>query len=294
MLCCMASSTRNQVSGTLGAAIKKAREDAGMSGRKLAEALGIRDTGLVSRWESGDRTPKPDEVEQIAEVLNLDGDDRDRLIGIALGTGEPRWLAVTVPERRQQLAALLNAESTATTVIHVAPLLIPGVLQTRKVIRQIMVDAEIPPGEIDERIIVRIGRRDLYTRDDPAQLHILLGEGAVRTVIGGRAVWAEQLRYLLEQANLENVEIRIVPYSAGWHPGLVGDSILIDSDIAPSIVNVELEASGLILHDPDDVENYRRAAEKVEKKAMSPDSTKELIATVLSELEMHDDETAHP
>jgi hypothetical protein len=67
---------------------------------------------------------------------------------------------------------LLNAERTATRVTHVAPLLIPGVLQSTDVIRSIMVEGGVPTSEIDERVAVRIGRRELITRREPAHLDV--------------------------------------------------------------------------------------------------------------------------
>jgi hypothetical protein len=35
---------------------------------------------------------------------------------------------------------------------------------------------------------------------------------------------------LLELGELPNVDLRVVPYSAGWYPALAGSFILIDSD----------------------------------------------------------------
>lgn len=286
-MCCMAGSTRSTTAIALGEKLRKVREGRGVSQRKLSELIGKKESGsgLISRWETGERTPKPDDVAQIVEALGLDNGEAAELTAMANGAGQSQWLAVTLPERRQQVNALLAAERTATKVTHVASLLIPGVLQTAEMIRSIMVDGEVPADEIDERVNTRIGRRHLITRKNPAHLDVLLDEAAVRRVIGSRQIMADQLRYLLELVELPNVEIRVVPYSAGWTPALTGSYILFDSNEVPSIVSLEMHGSGLILHDPEDVAGYRQAAESVREKAMSPAATAELIAEVLTELE---------
>lgn len=285
MLCCMVGSTKSAKGVALGAKLRQLREDRKVSQRKLAEDIGIKDSGTISRWETGDRPPKAADVARVLGALGIDGEEGADVMELATGTDEPAWLAITLPERRQQLGALLNAERTATKVTHLAPLLIPGVLQTSDVIRLIMIDGGAPANEIDERVAVRIGRRDLITRRNPAHLDVLLGEAAIRTVLGGREMMIEQLRYLLELGEYPNVDLRVVPFEAGWTQLTAGAFILFDSDEAPSIVLVDMQRSALILHEADDVEVHRQAAEAVREKAMTPEVTAEFIAKVLTEME---------
>jgi transcriptional regulator with XRE-family HTH domain len=283
----MAGSTRTATAIAIGEKLRDLRATRKISQRKLAELIGRKasDSGLIARWESGERTPRAEDVAKIVEVLDIEGDEATNLVAMASGGSKAQWLAVTLPERRQQLNALLAAESTATKVTHVAPLLIPGVLQTREVIGAIMVGADVPADEIDERIYMRIGRRDLITRKNPAQLDVLLDEAAVRRIIGSRQIMADQLRYLLELGEMPNVELRVVPFSASWTPALTGPFILLDSDEVPSIVSLDLHSSGLMLHAKEDIAAYRRAAEAVREKAMTPADTAALIAEVMTELE---------
>jgi transcriptional regulator with XRE-family HTH domain len=271
----------------LGDALKEARTSRDISLRKLAVLMGRKesDSGLISRWETNERTPKPDDVATIIEVLEIGDDEATELMALATNAGlSGRWHAVTVAERRQQMNALLAAERTATTVTHLAPLLIPGVLQTSGVIRAIMADAEVPANEIDERVAIRIGRRDLITRKNPATLDVLLGEAAIRHVIGGRDVWLEQLDYLAEMTELPNVEVRIIPFTAGWTPAHTGPFILFDSDQAPSIVSLELHRDGLMLYADEDIAAHRARAETTRRKAWSTAKSLDLIAKVRSEI----------
>lgn len=293
-MCCMAGSAPTSPLLTFGTVLRTAREERGISLRKLAELIGRKasDSGLISRWETGERYPKPDEVVTISEVLGFDADEAIQLIASAESPARTRRLSTTLPERREHMNAVIRAEGTATKVTHVAPLLIPGVLQTYEVIRTIMSIGGVSDDEIGERVNDRIGRRHLITRRNPAQLTVLLGEAAIRQCIGGREIMADQLRYLLELAEMPNVELLAVPFTANWTPLLTGSFMLIDSDVAPSIVSSEQHRSGLRFEDPQDIASYRRDADAVREEAMSPADTAELIARVLMELETQDDNTA--
>jgi transcriptional regulator with XRE-family HTH domain len=292
----MAGSAPTSTALALGEKLRGLREAQGLSLRKLAEMIGRKpsDSGLVSRWETGERLPKPDDVVKIVEVFGLDSDEAIELSTMASGGGRSRRLSVTLPERREHMNAVIRAERTATKITHVAPLLIPGVLQTYDVMRAIMVAGGVDESEIDERVNDRLGRRHLITRRNPAHLTVLLGEAAIRQCIGGRQVMADQLRYLLEMAEWANIELRAVPFSANWTPLLTGSFMLIDSDEVPSIVSAEQHRSGLRFEDPKDIASYRRDADAVREEAMSPADTAELIARVLTELETQDDTTARP
>ena len=49
--------------------IKKARLDAGLTQKEVAEKLGVAQA-QYARWESGGRNPKDETVEKLAEILN--------------------------------------------------------------------------------------------------------------------------------------------------------------------------------------------------------------------------------
>jgi transcriptional regulator with XRE-family HTH domain len=281
----MAGITRKQAAPPLGEAIRSARESRGVSQRKLGEMLGHTSAGLVSRWESGERRASTEDAQSIIDALEIVGEEADELCALAAGAGQARRFAVTLPERRAELVELLAAERTATDVTHLAPLIVPGVLQTADVIRAQMHESGVPDNEIEERVLTRIGRRDLITRRNPARLSVLLGEAAIRYRIGGPEIWADQLRYLTEVGDLPNVELRLVPYAAGWSPLQVGSFMLIESDQAPPIVSLDLHGSGLTLRSQEDIARHRRDADAVREKAMSPAATAGLIAEVLHELE---------
>ncbi len=204
---------------------------------------------------------------------------------MARGTDDPHWLSVGNADRDRQMAALLDFERSASVIVDVSPLLIPGLLQTADYARAIMVAAGVPASQIEMRVVVRVGRREVLTRRDPAQLLALVGEAALRQKIGGPQALIDQLNHLLKVADLPNVDLRIFPADGGWTPALEGPFVLINSADGPPIVHLENRRSGLFFHEKDDVAAYEAAIDRVKQEAMSPAASRGLIADIITELE---------
>jgi len=271
-------------SRTLGARLLAARTAAGLTVRQLAERLEINHSTLV-RYEGGTRSPKPEVVATIAGALGLNGAEREELLELARGADDRTWLAVSMPEQQRQLAALLAFERTATRITDVSMLLLPGLLQTSDYARAIMIAAEVPDTQIDTRVAVRVGRRDALTRKNPAHLTAVIWEPVLREMIGGPQVMADCLRYLETVADWPNVDLRVIPGDAGWHHALEGSFVLDHFEDEPAVVHLETRASGLFLHEKEDVAVYEEAAEKVLRVAMSAADSKALIAREAKRIE---------
>ncbi len=257
--------------------------------RGLANELN-RDPGVLSRWETGERTPKPTDVAQILTKLGVTGSRYDEVIDLTTGTAEKQWLAVSLPEHRQQLTALLDFERSAATITEVTPLLIPGLLQTSRYVRAIMSSGSVPEDEIETRVAVRLGRGDAIKRRDPAKFVALVGEAALRQVIGNREIMIEQLDYLLEASHWSNIDLRVLPFESGWHPALEGVFLLIESGDGAPVVHLENRRSGIFLHEKTDTDTYEQAVELASSAATTPEQSREIVAEAIKKLEARNDE----
>lgn len=275
MLWCMVRTTPKALA--LGAQLRSARTASKLSLRELGRRLQV-DHSVLSRYESGERSPEPEEVAAILALLGVNGGERERIIDLARDTGGSSWIAVGLPEQRAQLAALLDFEQMATEIVDVSPLLVPGLLQTGSYARAIMRAAGVPDDEVETRVAVRVGRRDVLMRERPAHLTALVGEAVLRQMVGGPKVMGEQLQHMLQMSQLPNVDLRVVSSKVDWHPGLDGPFVLMTLDKATSVVHLENRLSGLFLHEKGDLAAYQGAAEKVLRVAMSAEETAELIA----------------
>jgi hypothetical protein len=230
--------------------------------------------GGLSMWETGKRTPPATEVARILTMLGVTGERYTEIIGLTEHIEVPNWLAVTLEEQRRHLSALLRFEREASSITAVSPLLVPGPLQTRATIEAIMADVGVPAEEVDSRVAIRLGRREVLDR---VTYTAVIGEGVLRQQVGGRDVLLDQLRHLLAMS--ERVNLRLIPYTAGWNPALEGAWTVIGFDEDPTVVHMENRRSGgLFMDAEEDVAAYRDATASAIEAAMSPTQTRELIA----------------
>jgi transcriptional regulator with XRE-family HTH domain len=275
---------RSPKARALGGMLREIRKARGMTLLDVSQAID-KDRGLISRWENGERVPKPTDVARLLTIMEVKGAQYEEILDMAIGRHDPQWLAVSLPDQRQQLAALMEYESTATTITELAPLMIPGLLQSPGYVRAIMTAGGVPAGEIEMRIATRLNRRKVLLSKDPVHMVALIGEAAVRELVGGRKVMIEQLRHLQQMAPHPNVEVLIVPLEVGWHPGLEGPFTLIESDDVDSVVHVENRRSGLFLHATEDVQTYRDAVDTIRGVALGEPESAMFLAAMIDRME---------
>ena len=87
----------SMVSGVDPAALRAAREAAGLTQHELARLVGAAGGERISRWELGTSTPRPDFLARLSAVLNIptirligfDGDAPDiKALGTAARSGD--------------------------------------------------------------------------------------------------------------------------------------------------------------------------------------------------------------
>lgn len=267
----------------LSAALKQIRTDKGVGQRELARMLGIQHAN-ISFWESGKRIPDVTDVAAILAKLDVTGPERERILDLARHATEPNWLTAGVPGMSPGLAGVLDCERTASTITDWSPLVLPGLLHTSDYARALL-SAGLPANEAEPRVMMRMARRDVLIRSQPANMIALIHERALDEVMGSPTVQVDQLRYVLTMAERPNVTIQVVQSGQGWHPGMAGPFILFDFPGSPSIVHIEHHRSSAFLYDEADVQDYKAAAEAIRSVAMSPEESLELIAGTITKLE---------
>lgn len=265
----------------LGAELRQAREKMGFTTRQLG-ALIDRSSSHVSRYETGRLVPTEADTATILAKLDVTGGERDRLLELARDAADPNWVA---PGLQRHLAALMEYERTAIAMTNVEPLVIPGLLQTSDYARSLMLAAGATRGEADQRVTLRMGRREILTRPKPAHLHAIIGEIALRYQPCDDHVMLDQLRHLQKWAALPNVTVQALPIGRAYSPALEGPFVLFEFDRQQPVVQLEHYRSATTLTDRGDVRDYQAAADTIRQHAMSPAATDELIAKTADEME---------
>ncbi|RKT84341.1 Helix-turn-helix domain-containing protein [Saccharopolyspora antimicrobica] len=270
----------------LGAELRDARTTAGFGLRELATKLDVSHS-VVVRWELGQRVPSTESVSALCAVLGINGTTRERLMRLTreAASEPPNTVSVGATGEADQMAALLEFERMATAITEVSPVIVPGMLQTAEYASAIMRPG-IPAGETDKRVMMRLGRRDLITRRrGPVRFTAIMLESALHQSIGGRYVMVDQLHFLLEMGERDNVEIRVIPRSAGWTPAHAGPFVLLEFAKAEPVVHLEHHRSSVFLREDADVKAFASARDDVEQSAMSQEDTAELIARIINQEE---------
>ncbi len=267
----------------LASGLRRLRIDNGMTNRVLADAIGA-SSANVSHWERGERLPDEARLTSILDALGATDDDRERLLGLRRQANGPGQLVSGTPSLAEQLARLVEHEQVARRITDVAPLLIPGLLQTGDYARATLIHQR----DIETKTALRVGRREVLTRTrNPVELVAYIDSEVLVRPIAPPHVMVDQLRHLLAMAELSNVTIRLVSSTTPrYTPMLTGPFILFEFTTARPIVHVEHYRASAFLWEDTDVRGFIAAAELIHNNAMTPAATAEVIAELADGLEM--------
>jgi transcriptional regulator with XRE-family HTH domain len=256
----------------LGAALRRLRKNAGLSGEDIAAKLKISQS-RVSRIELGQQAAGPDIVELWARATGAPDKQREKLLDLAEAAATD-----TVSWRRAMARGLVRLqensrelEATAATILNFQIAAIPGLLQIPEYARRVFA-AGHPAGhpDIAGAVAARMNRQAILY-DESKHLEFILAEAAVRWRLGPENLMRAQVEKILAVSTLENVTIGIIRQGAEadvWHDH--GFNILDDrGDSGGPVVHVETLTNGLTVTDPGDVTAYKEAFGRLQRLAVT-------------------------
>jgi hypothetical protein len=267
--------------------LRRLREEkGGISQAKAGEYIGARSgQSVIAKYESGERQPRLGDIRLLLELYDrTDLFDQFRDLMTHTTTPGPAFdLAdVNLPENFDMY---LGLEQGASKIFSYGAMTVMGILQCRAYAEALLRGHQ--PGLSDTEVTVmldlRMGRSLALDRPDPQlELIAVIDESVLHREIGGPAVLAEQLDYLVAAADRPNVSIRVLPYSTGVHPALHGPFILLDFPIIrdPGVVYMEDRIGGRYRDDIPDIDEYRSVAERLLDLALSDRRSVTLINSV--------------
>ncbi len=227
----------------------------------------------------------------IAELLTLygvgPGARREWLLRMAREVNVPGWWHAYADILSPWIEPYLGLEAAASSIREYEPQFVPGLLQiegyARAVIRMGDVTSE---EEVIRRAESTIWRQDILRRKQPAKVWVVLDEGALCRVIGGREVMRAQLRHLIDMCDHPAVALQILPFAAGAHMVMHGGMTILryaDPDL-PDIAYVEQLAGALYLDNPVEIERYLEAMEDTCLRAAARTETLAILERYLADL----------
>ncbi|MFJ8747571.1 helix-turn-helix domain-containing protein [Embleya sp. NPDC127516] len=266
----------------LGSMLRDLRLESDM-GLKAAADVVRGSASKVSRLERGESPPKHRDVMELLK---------------AYGVREPGTLATVEDLLRKAvqkpwwhryadvtpgwLRRLISLEESATRISTWEVHVVPGLLQTpdyaRAVIRNGLPDAD--PREIEQRVALRRGRQEVLGNGQRTQTLIaLLDESVLARPVGGPAVMADQMRFLLEAIERRRIQVRIVRFakSATLTPPSSMTLLRFAHGGLQELVYLEHVEAATYLSRVKDVERYRALLESLYLAAESRARSKALI-----------------
>ncbi len=235
----------------LGSALRAYREGAGYELSQAARILDC-DRSKVSRIETGQRGISSGELRQLLTEYGVPGEEQAALAVIAHHGRDDGWWQGYRDVLSGAGRDLAIMEAAATEILAFQPQHVPDLLQTEDYARA-LADADpawTGDGQRARAVAAKLARQAVVLGERSAHLEVVLGEGAVRQMVGGPEVMRRQLRRL---ANLGaggvvpvgDVTVQVLPFGAGARavPGTGAATILRFASV-PGLGVVHLDGLG--------------------------------------------------
>ena len=178
-------------------------------------------------------------------------------------------------------------ESDAVRISVYMPLILPGLLQTHDYI-----DATLRVGsksaEWRQRAVEARSRRQeiLERKEDSPELVAVITEASLMYRWGSREQRREQLGHLVKMSHQPNVDLRLLRFAGGLHPGMSSLISIFDfSGDEPSLVYLENDAQTQEVNSNDDVEAYNLIFGRIREAALDAAATAAYLEELAQTLE---------
>jgi transcriptional regulator with XRE-family HTH domain len=264
----------------LGALLRSLRLRAGLSVDEVTQHL-LCSPAKISRLESGQRGVSARDIRDLCALYGVtDPAQKQHLSALAReGKEKAWWDPFDLPA---QLSRYIGLEADAVSISVFDGGCVPGLLQTQEYIRA-MLAIEEPPfteAEIKERVASRLKRQELLTADNAPRVEIILDEAVLQHVVGSDAIMSSQLERLLQDAELQNVTIRVIPFAAGARSADATSFTILafEPEVLHDVVYLEQMTGGIFLEDEADSARYRRFFDRMTAAALTPEESRAFIA----------------
>lgn len=251
---------------------RRYRKAAGISQAELAAELNYTPQ-FVGMVEVAARTPSRPYA-----------DGADRVLGAGGGLVSC-WQLVSRMHIPKWFGPFIDVEARATAMREWELAFVPGLFQTAEYARA-LAHADRPNAtaeQIEREVDVRMHRQEILYRAYPPLHWTIIDEYAFRRPVGGPEIMRAQYTHLLKTAELPHVDIQILPFAAGPHPGQIGAFTILDLDDQSEIVWVESPGEGNFIDRTDLVAEYVRRYDHLRAAALSPAASRNMITALLEE-----------
>ncbi|MWA00649.1 helix-turn-helix domain-containing protein [Actinomadura sp. LD22] len=262
----------NQARVFFGEELRRMRENAKLTGKELADALGCTPQ-WISTMESGRKASEQSAID-LDTYFKTDG-HYHRLWKLAKKV-EVQFI---LPPG---FAEYLEYEKRATSYRIFCGQLVNGLFQTESYTRAIITTTD--RGNASELTAQRMERQSVLTRENTPHAWLVLDEAALRRTVGSPEIMREQLNSLIKASERLNTMVQVVPNNSGYHAGLEGSFTILGFDEEPDLAYTESAGEGLLIEKPSRVRDKVVRWDLLRGHALPVEESRTLIKTILEEL----------
>ncbi|MDK1347157.1 helix-turn-helix transcriptional regulator [Streptomyces sp. 378] len=264
--------------------LKKLREESALTCAQVGEALDWSGS-KVNRMETGSGRVQPSDIDALCRFYDTSDELREFLKSLARqakvrgwwqihGAGVPEWFNIYI-----------GLEQDASTFRQYQCEVVPGLMQTEVYAAELhKAGAHMSAEDIAKAVRVRMERQAMLRQPDAPDAWFIVNEGALRYVIGDRALMREQLERVLGTAELPTVTLQVLPFDAGTYPTTGSFTMLgFPAPEDPDVVYRDGITDAVYLEGEHHVREYTRAFDGLRAAALSPQRSALLVESILKD-----------
>jgi transcriptional regulator with XRE-family HTH domain len=265
--------------------LRRARVDAGLTQEQVASAMEWSLSKLI-RIENGAVGISKNDLKAILLHYKITDEARTaELLALSRARRERSWWSTYRDVAPKRLIELIEYEAAARITRNFQSLVVPGMLQTADYARAStnQLAPEMSESQVDPVVEIRMKRQELLERPNAPLMFFLMDEAVVRRLVGGEDVMRHQLERMIEVADLPNVTIEVVPFTAGVLPGMQAPFVIHEfPDAADDDVLYLENPRGDLL--ADEILSFREAFEQLRGASLGPQGTIDFLRELISGL----------
>lgn len=248
------------------------------------------DRSKVSRIETGERGIRLKELRELLAEYDVDAGQEATLIDLADPRGAFGWYRDYADVLPGAWHDYLILEAAASKIHGYEAQRIPGLLQTRAYARALAkADPALPDDGARDRAAdaVHLRQQAIFLAERVPDIHLIIGEAALRQQVGGSEVMRQQLGHLARvAADNDAVTVQVLEFESGAHAA-TGDGSLAHARVADAprlgVVHLGGVGGGVCLENGESLAAYADAFDQLRAFALSPAQSASLLRGLVRE-----------
>jgi transcriptional regulator with XRE-family HTH domain len=271
--------------------LTRLRKESGLTHEEVASELEWSPSKLI-RIEGGRSSLTSADLNALLNRYGISSEDtRERLQTLHRGAREPAWWSRYGGDIGPSYLEFVGFETGASFIRQYENAFVPGTLQTPEYAEAVTVGLA-DPIQVASVVALRLRRQsELATRSVSPRRDYVMDEAVIRRHVGmstDPAIMLNQIRSIADKAEADDsVTVRVMPFAAGAHRGLLGAFTLLEFDGGlPDVLYIDAGRGeqAIMFQGNDVVADYRSDFAALLEDALPADRSIYLLRSVAEEM----------